>query len=382
MGDIFGIDHDEPEQKRVKTHYMVSPHPHTQNFFNNTIGSNLEARVQKTGSIVPVFKDEQQRAAFHQRATDELATNQKYVKALQHSKYSGPEWDSTKAFYTPERGTVISQMIASSHSGSAKFNLQGIDEESDVIVQGHGSPGKKRITSDNPDEKAVTRKQTHKQVAALLHSMKLPDANQVRTNSCHSAAAHYVQTDEPDIVKHFQQNVADEHHGGDWHKTFAGGLEEELVKLNHHNSVRGYLGATSQAPGLATDQSGKQVKRLNVGIIKAGTGFDTGVDKVKVRFEKSGMSKINPATKATVSTVANIQSQGLANADRFRAKLLAAHGRHAKGTHAVQTMSKPAPLPANDNSKQRAIGKQVFKQAAAKGKLTTQLANHPMLKGK
>ncbi|TQV87255.1 hypothetical protein [Aliikangiella coralliicola] len=330
MGDVF--NKSDQENKRKATNYMVSPHAHANNFLRNVVGSNIEAHYQKTGSIVPVFKDQQQREAFYKETTTFLQDNQKNL-----DKYKS---GGTHNYYKLQRQHILNARQMAAPSASPKFDLQGIDEYSDVIVQGHGAPGRMTITSDNPDKKAVTRSQTVQQVASLLDKMKLPDANQVRANSCHSAAAHYVKTDEKDIIDHFQKGTAAQHHGGDWGKTFAGGLEKELKRLNHHNRVEGYLGATSQSPGYAKDQTDKSVFRLNVALVKGGTGPGTKVDKVKVRYEKGGLSKVNLASQAEVNKVAAVQKLGTHTADHFRAKLAAAQSRHSKGTHPVQRMIK------------------------------------------
>lgn len=69
-------------------------------------------------------------------------------------------------------------------------------------------------------------------------------------------------------------------------------------------------------------------------------------DKLKDRFEKAGMAKINPIVKQTVANIADIHKQtgaftSMNAADQFRAKLLASHGRQVKARKAMFSAMQP-----------------------------------------
>jgi hypothetical protein len=181
--------------------YMVSPHDDVRNFMANSRGMGEQALHDHHPMVRPVFKDIQQRDAFHQLAHQQLGgqvVNSPSYKAFEQLK----QW---------------------SHPDQAMMDFKGVDTKRShpiVFVQGHGSPGDKSIYSDTDQAKSA------KSVATMLNQMGLPKVSQVRVNSCFSGTEHDLSA-LPDVRKRFQ-NQTIEQSAGHWSKTFAGTLDREL----------------------------------------------------------------------------------------------------------------------------------------------------------
>lgn len=300
------------ENKRKATAYMVSPHTNPSNFLANARGMNRDAMNKGALPVVPVFKDEAQRQSFHALASQKM--NEKAKKLLK-PKYA----KDAKVIGDHKVLQNLVNMSAGGPSSNARFNLAGIHPDANVVLQGHGDPGDKGIYSDS-DQRVDTAAS-----AKLLHKMQLPDANEVRANSCFSGTEENILTNRPGLKQHFLAGDVDEHFGGNWQNTFAGGLEKELNRLNHHNKVTGFLGPTTQfpKPSLTRDDTIEEHMAVDI-MAPSGNKADS------VKYQKSGMSKINPAVKKTVNFMTGATSMTNDQAHQFRSKIGAIHGRHVE----------------------------------------------------
>ena len=216
---------------RQEQRYIVSPHNNVQNLFNNTYGMSKQAinsRDQQNrphNMIRPVFKDDNQRKAFRDYAV----------------------WNYFLNSNTSEDKRIYKQLMDWSAKGTAMMNFENVDTSRShpiVYTQGHGSPGVKSISSDDPNEAPVSGSQ----MAQQLIAMKLPKSSQVRANSCFSGTENWVENT-PTTIKNHQNQVVDLESAGDWDNTFAGDMQNNLdLRDGSHNRVRGYMGPTSQGP--------------------------------------------------------------------------------------------------------------------------------------
>lgn len=211
----------KPVQKDQR--FIVSPHNHTQNFYNNTYGMSMFALENNENMIRPVFKDNSQRERFSQRVQTDLQN----------------------AMVGSNKHKMLTQLKDWSGDKTAMYNFDSVDTKRShpiVYTQGHGSPGRKSITSDDPYEAPVTSEQ----MAQQLIGMNLPKVSEVRANSCYSGTQKYIPNTEETRKEHQRQEI-DIRRAGNWNETFAGDLQNHLDKRSgSHNRVRGYMGPTSQ----------------------------------------------------------------------------------------------------------------------------------------
>lgn len=213
-----------PEQR-----YIVSPHMDVSNFVKNSRGMAQQALRDNLPAVRPVFKDENQRKAFHQMATQELSAMGSYNSLKSDdSRFNHKAYSQLAEWAAPQNAMMDFSKVNTKRSHPV------------VFVQGHGSPGKKSIASDAHESASS------KDVADMLHTMKLPSVSEVRANSCYSGTQHNLKN-LPDARQKFQAQSVEEH-AGKWGDTFAGSLEEHLGSQSpkRHNRVRGYMGPTTQ----------------------------------------------------------------------------------------------------------------------------------------
>jgi len=210
--------------------YMVSPHTDVSNFLKNARGMGQQAVRDDHPVVRPVFKDEKQRLAFNEMASQKLSSM---------GSFSALKSDNSR-----NNHRAYQQLADWSTKDHAMMNFSKIDKTRShpiVFVQGHGSPGVKSISSDGNEPR-----QSSKDVAKMLHGMDLPNVSEVRANSCHSGTQFHLKS-----LTKVQSNFKDQtvyQHAGAWKETFAGSLESELsaVSDKRHNRVRGYMGPTTQ----------------------------------------------------------------------------------------------------------------------------------------
>jgi len=211
----------KPVQKEQR--FIVSPHNHTENFYNNTYGMSMFAMENNQNMIRPVFKDNSQREKFSQRVQSDLLT----------------------ATNGTNRHKMLTQLNSWSGAKTAMYNFDSVDTKRShpvVYTQGHGMPGRKSIESDDPYEAPATAKQ----MADQLISMNLPKVSEVRANSCYSGTQNFIPNNSQTRKEHQRQEI-DIRRAGNWNETFAGDLQNHLDKRGgSHNRVRGYMGPTSQ----------------------------------------------------------------------------------------------------------------------------------------
>lgn len=191
--------------------YMVSPHDDVRNFMANSRGMGEQALSDNHPMVRPVFKDIQQRDVFHQLAQQELS----------------------KQVVGSPRYKTFEQLKQWSHPDQALMDFKGVDTKRShpiVFVQGHGAAGNTSIYSDAHQAKSA------KSVATMLSDMGLPKVSQVRVNSCFSGTEHDLSA-LPDVQKRFQ-NQTIEQSAGQWGKTFAGGLDQELNQTSSSYKTR------------------------------------------------------------------------------------------------------------------------------------------------
>lgn len=222
----------KPVQKEQR--FIVSPHNHTENFYNNTVGMSMFAMENNQNMIRPVFKDNAQRERFNQRVQSDLGL-------------------ATKG---SNKHKMLTQLNNWSGTKTAIYNFDSVDTKRShpvVYTQGHGMPGRKSIESDDPYEAPITAKQ----MAQQLINMHLPKVSEVRANSCYSGTQNFIPNNSQTRKEHQRQEI-DIRRAGDWNETFAGDLQNHLDKRSgSHNRVRGYMGPTSQGSILS--------QRLGVG---------------------------------------------------------------------------------------------------------------------
>lgn len=205
LSQIQGFDSSKLSPIVDQQRYMVSPHNDVKNFMANSRGMGQQALRDNHPLVRPVFKDVEQRKAFHQLAKDKLSGmgNSNSLNSENHSTYQ--------------------QLRDWSHKDSAMMDFTGVDTKRShpvVFVQGHGSPGDDSIYSDSHEKVSSSN------VASMLNKMKLPSVSQVRANSCFSGTQHDLST-LPNVRQKFQQQTI-EQSSGKWGKTFAGSLQHEL----------------------------------------------------------------------------------------------------------------------------------------------------------
>lgn len=199
--------------------YMVSPHDDVRNFMANSRGMGEQALSDHHPMVRPVFKDIQQRDAFHQLAQQEL---------------------SGQVVNSP-RYKTFEQLAQWSHPDQAMMDFKGVDTKRShpiVFVQGHGSPGDTSMYSNTNQAKSA------KSVATMLDQMGLPKVSQVRVNSCFSGTEHDLSA-LPDVRKRFQ-NQTIEQSAGHWSKTFAGTLEHELNQTSYKGRYEAHKAEVDQ----------------------------------------------------------------------------------------------------------------------------------------
>ena len=210
----------QPEQR-----YIVSPHDDVQNLYSNAVGMSTLGVEKGLSPIRPVFKDEQQRSAFHKKVHTDLLLREIKGQTGTHEfnamKQLG-KWSSKK--------TAMTDFSSVSTKRSHPI----------VYTQGHGSPGDKNIYSETHQSVSAH------QVGTLLHKMKLPKVSEVRANSCFSGTEREITNLDSNVEQHFKEQTL-ETHAGRWKNTFAGALQERLNSLGRRNRVSGYMGPTSQA---------------------------------------------------------------------------------------------------------------------------------------
>lgn len=224
------------EMQTVKQHYIVSPHNDIRNLYANALGMSAHKISRNKPPLMPVFINEKQRKNFHTHVTNEVMR---------------PRTDMNEHQFA-----ALSHLHQSSAKENAKTDLQYLGPQSRVYVQGHGSAGSKNISSDSGQRKSS------KDVAKMLNDLNLHHSVEVRANSCFSGT----QTE----IKYRQGFMNDFNNGnlhqeaGDWSKTFAGSLQEELGKLGRANKVSGYLGATVQTAQESIGRGYVQEKHMSV----------------------------------------------------------------------------------------------------------------------
>lgn len=209
--------------------YIVSPHKDIRNFLNNARGMGKVALREGHNVVRPVFKNEEQREAFHQAAVSRLS-NQAQVTESDKLNFG-----------------AYKQLVDWSHKDNAMMNFDSVNSKRShpiVFVQGHGRAGVKSISSDDKSEARVSAEDVAKQ----LTNMNLPKVSEVRANSCYSGTEVKLKESMPDIQKHFKQGNIASQHAGNWENTFAGDLQSHLEKGGFRHRVQGYLGPTSQGP--------------------------------------------------------------------------------------------------------------------------------------
>lgn len=278
----LGVQHPEPQnmnrnvmlsqietfdRKRLKPltpeqRYIVSPHDDIRNLFNNARGMGQLAMSNDLPAIRPVFKNEQQREAFHQRSLG-------YQSDL----------DETSSETSRK---IATQLVDWSKPENAMLDFSSVSTKRShpiVYTQGHGSPGTTSISSDSHEST------TGGDVASLLQTMGIPNVSEIRANSCHSGTEVRLQETMPSMEQHFKEGSVDVHHAGRWQQTFAGTLESSLRASSHKGRVRGYLGPTSQGA--------LPVKTRGLG----GKLEDTTAMRVRIdtlRYKRSDMKRYSP----------------------------------------------------------------------------------------
>ena len=212
----------KPEQR-----YIVSPHDDIGNLYANTVGMSSWGMERGLSAIRPVFKDENQRTAFHRKLVMDLATSKARGETNTH------------------RYNALQQLGDWSSKDSAMTDFSSVDTKRShpiVYTQGHGMPGDTNIYSNTHQRVSANR------VAKMLHKMKLPKLSEVRANSCFSGTQHQIRSTHS-TRRHFKEQSMEFHDAGSWSQTFAGKLQRKLRSfMGRKNRVAGYMGPTGQTP--------------------------------------------------------------------------------------------------------------------------------------
>lgn len=256
----------EPEQR-----YMMSPHVDVKNFVNNARGMGQQALRNNLPVVRPVFRNNNQRSSFHQTVQQRLSSFGSYDSLSENQQHNY---------------NAYQQLSTWSHQDNAMMGFGGLKPKRShpiVYVQGHGSPGRKKISSDGP-ELGVTSGT----VGRMLNDMSLPSVSEVRANSCFSGTKTNL-SNLPNVRQKFQKQSIDQH-AGPWLDTFAGSLEKHLNKTesNRHNRVRGYMGPTTQGfINVTTRSSLGKLSTTSHTAVKFGQNPNTQA------FKRSQVSRVN-----------------------------------------------------------------------------------------
>ncbi|WP_281558649.1 hypothetical protein [Thalassomonas sp. RHCl1] len=213
--------------------YMVSPHRDVTNFMANSRGMGMQALRDDHPMVRPIFKDVEQRDAFHQLAKQKL---------------------NAPGFMSATEKQTYQQLRDWSHQDNAMMDFSSVNTKRShpvVFVQGHGSAGDKKIYSDAHEATSA------KSVASMLDKMGLPSVSQLRANSCFSGTETDLSNMQNVPQKFREQTI--EQSAGKWSKTFAGSLEQELNQPSYKTQ---YLRNKSQVDKMMDRPLGKwgQVK--------------------------------------------------------------------------------------------------------------------------
>lgn len=220
LSQIERFDRSGLKAKQDEQRYMVSPHKDVRNFMANSIGMGQQAVRDNHPVVRPVFKDDDQRSAFHDMAKERLDSLTKN------------NWLSTG---NQQKKTALESLRDWSHSDSAMMNFENVDTKRShpvVFVQGHGSPGDKKMYSDGHEAVGT------KKVASMLNQMSLPKVSEVRVNSCFSGTKTDLSS-MPNVDKRFQKQTIDQSAGA-WGSTFAGSLDKHLNQASYSSRYQSH----------------------------------------------------------------------------------------------------------------------------------------------
>lgn len=285
MDEIKSFDRSKLKAKQPEQRYIVSPHNDVRNLMNNSRGMGVHALSQNLPMVRPVFKDDNQRKAFHTLANQKLSgfgnvNNLNDEQRREHNTYS--------------------QLKDWSHKDNAMMNFESADTKRShpiVYVQGHGSPGTDSISSDSHE------KASYSSVARMLDNMKLPKVSQLRANSCHSGTEHNLKMIAEPKEKFRQQTM--EQSAGKWENTFAGKLQGQM-DTSHQQTGQSYK-QRYEANKAAVDKiMGRELGKW--GKVKAFFGGDNltqkrkdVIDKVTTRHNRV-VGYMGPTTQGPVNS--------------------------------------------------------------------------------
>lgn len=231
------------EVLELPQHYLISPHADVDTMFFGALGMGEHRISQGKRPIQPVFKDDAQREAFHQRTSEELE------RAVLELPASSPEGPMPRRFWK-----VAAMAFLERHSrANAPQTLMDLRTTASasprVYVIGHGAPATMIIGS------ATREMSTFSEVADLLSQLELPNESDVRINSCWSAAGRTHLGTDPSWLRLFQDGKLGM--VSNTSQSFAAAVHRQLkIRYGFKGTTAGYLAKTYAYPRNCVDRNG------------------------------------------------------------------------------------------------------------------------------